>query len=264
MRSGAQVSRLLGRGGGRQTCWVSTPPTGPSPLVTGDAAIQNEVLEELAEAVNYRRWLVSLIEEQLGEDPLEVGSGTGEYAASLSALGQSVTVSEAYGPRLHQLQRRFAGDERVTVRGLVIPANIEGEYSSVFAFNVLEHIPNDAAAVASMGRLVRPGGRVMVFVPAFRLLMSRFDRQVGHQRRYRAAELRRLVEGAGLAVECLHHVNAPGFLAWLVGMRLLKGRPKDGPALRVWDRVVVPPTRRLESRHRPPFGQSLFVVGRRA
>ena len=243
---------------------VSTPAAEPNPVVTGDATFQNEVLEELAGAVNYRGWLVSLVEQQLGEDPLEVGSGTGEYAASLSAQGQRVTVSEAYGPSLRRLQERFAGDQRVTVRELVVPADVEGGYSSVFAFNVLEHIPDDAAALASMGRLVRPGGCIMIFVPAFTLLMSRFDRQVGHQRRYRAAELRRLAEGAGLSVERVHHVNAPGFLAWFVGMRLLRGRPKDGPALRVWDRLVVPPTRRLESWHRPPFGQSLFLVARRA
>lgn len=73
-----------------------------------------------------------------------------------------------------------------------------------------------------------------------------------------------MVEGAGLSVEHLHYVNAPGFFAWLVAMRLLKGRPKDGPALRGWDRLVVPLSRRLESRHQPPFGQSLFVVARRA
>ena len=243
---------------------MTTPPAGPVPVVTGDPAFQNEVLEELAGAVNYRGWLVSLVEPQLGQDPLEVGSGTGEYAASLSADGHNVTVSEAYGPSLRRLQERFASDERVAVRELVVPADVEGDYSSVFAFNVLEHIPDDAAALASMGRLVRPGGRVMVFVPAFTLLMSRFDRQVGHQRRYRAADLRRLSEAAGLSVERLHYVNAPGFVAWLVAMRLLRGRPKDGPALRVWDRLVVPPARRLESWHRPPFGQSLFLVARRA
>jgi len=243
---------------------VSTPPAGPSPVVTGDAAFQSGVLEEVAGAVHYHAWLVSLVEPQLGDNPLEVGSGTGDYAASLAARGQSVTVSEAYGPSLHRLQERFADDERVVVRELVVPEDVEGDYSSVFAFNVLEHIPDDAAALRSMARLVRPGGRVMLFVPAFPVLMSRYDRQVGHQRRYRSAGLRRVVEGAGLSVEHLHYVNAPGFFAWLVAMRLLKGRPKDGPALRGWDRLVVPLSRRLESRHQPPFGQSLFVVARRA
>ena len=82
-------------------------------MVTGDAAFQSGVLEEVAGAVHYHAWLVSLVEPQLGDNPLEVGSGTGDYAASLAARGQSVTVSEAYGPSLHRLQERFADDERV-------------------------------------------------------------------------------------------------------------------------------------------------------
>ncbi len=243
---------------------MTEPATEPSPAVTGDAAFQNEVLEDVASAVNYQSWLLSLVERQLGDDPLEIGSGMGGYAATLADRGQRVTVSEAFGPSLTRLRERFADSPLVSVRDLTVPnPDVVDDYSAVFSFNVLEHIPDDAAAVATMARLVRPGGRVMLFVPAFDLLMSAYDRQVGHQRRYRALGLRRVLEGAGLSVERLHHVNAPGYLAWFVGMRLLKGRPKDGPALRVWDRVVVPAARRLEARHAPPFGQSLFAVARR-
>lgn len=234
------------------------------PAVTGDAAFQNEVLEDVASAVNYQSWLLSLVEQQLGDDPLEIGSGIGAYAAALADLGQRVTVSEAFGPSLSRLRERFVDSPLVSVRDLAVPnSDVAGDYSAVFSFNVLEHIPDDAAAVAAMARLVRPGGPVMLFVPAFDLLMSAYDRQVGHQRRYRALGLRQVLEGAGLSVERLHYVNAPGYLAWFVGMRLLKGRPKDGPALRVWDRVVVPAARRLEARHAPTFGQSLFAVARR-
>jgi hypothetical protein len=54
----------------------------------------------------------------------------------------------------------------------------------------------------------------------------------------------------------------PGLLAWFVGMRLLKMTPGEGPLLRLWDRVVVPIARRLESRVSAPFGQSVFAVAR--
>lgn len=243
---------------------MTEPAAEPTPVVTGDAAFQNEVLEDVASAVNYQSWLLSLVEGQLGDDPLEIGSGMGGYAEVLADRGQRVTVSEAFGPSLTRLRERFADNPLVSIRDLVVPnPDVTDDYSAVFSFNVLEHIPDEAAAVATMARLVRPGGRVMLFVPAFDLLMSAYDRQVGHQRRYRARGLRQVLEGAGLSVERLHYVNAPGYLAWFVGMRVLKGRPKDGPALRFWDRVVVPAARRLEARHTPPLGQSLFAVARR-
>jgi SAM-dependent methyltransferase len=133
----------------------------------------------------------------------------------------------------------------------------------VVAINVLEHIPDDAAAVRSFAGLLRPGGRVVLWVPAFEGLMSAYDRRVGHQRRYRLDSLRTVLEGAGLEVERLHYVNSLGLVAWFVMMRLLGGQPQAGPALRFWDRFVIPVLRRVESRVRPPFGQSVFAVARR-
>jgi hypothetical protein len=104
---------------------------------------------------------------------------------------------------------------------------------------------------------------VVLVVPAFPGAMSRFDRAIGHQRRYTRAALSSALGQAGLHVERCHYVNAPGLLAWYVGMRLLRGRPKEGPLLSVWDRAVVPVERRIERYVRMPFGQSVFAVARR-
>ena len=48
--------------------------------VTGDSKLQSEVLEDLSDARRYRRWLADLAQPFLGEDPIEIGSGTGDYA----------------------------------------------------------------------------------------------------------------------------------------------------------------------------------------
>ena len=129
------------------------------------------------------------------------------------------------------------------------------------AFNVLEHIPDHVQALRAAHRLVRPGGRVIMLVPAFEFAMSRFDRTVGHVRRYTKRSLAQAFRDAGLEPELVHYVNAPGLPAWFVGMRLLGMTPGEGPVLRVWDSVVVPAARAVESRVRPPFGQSVFAVG---
>ena len=226
--------------------------------------VQDEVLEDLAEAVNYRHWLVSLALPHLGEDPLEVGSGLGLYAADWRTAGvPRLTVSEADAGRLAALRTRFATDPAVVVRELAAPVTEQASYSSVVAYNVLEHIEDDGAAMVAFRGLVRPGGRVVVLVPAFPSALGRFDRAIGHHRRYRAATLRRVAEGAGLEVEVLKHVNCVGLLGWYVVVKLLRGRPRAGVLLRVYDGVVVPLLRRLESRWEPRFGQSLLLVARR-
>jgi SAM-dependent methyltransferase len=231
--------------------------------VEGDTGLQSDVLEDLRTAVNYRRWLCSLGVPYFGDDVLEVGSGLGYYAADWADMGVRITASEADPARLDHLTTMFAGDSRVRVRELAVPIEEEAEYSTVVAYNVLEHIPDDVAALRAFRGLLRPDGAVVLVVPAFPGAMSRFDRAIGHQRRYTRAALSSALGQAGLHVERCHYVNAPGLLAWYVGMRLLRGRPKEGPLLSVWDRAVVPVERRIERYVRMPFGQSVFAVARR-
>jgi hypothetical protein len=71
------------------------------------------------------------------------------------------------------------------------------------------------------------------------------------------------MQAAALEVEVLHHVSCLGLLGWYVAVKLLRGRPRAGLLLTVFDRGVVPWLRRLEARRPPPFGQSLLVVARR-
>ena len=102
---------------------------------------------------------------------------------------------------------------------------------AVVAYNVLEHIPDDVSALKSFAGLLRPGGRVVLIVPAFPFAMSAFDREIGHQRRYRRQVLSDRLRDAGLDVEVCRHINGPGLLAWFVTCRLLRGRPREGAML---------------------------------
>lgn len=221
------------------------------------------MLEALEGARNYNAWVAALVLPYLGDDPVEVGSGTGTNAALLLEAGlPRLTVSETDPELVERLRERFAEDARVSVRELDLLDAPPGEHSALVALNVLEHIEDDVAGLKAAARLLRPGGAVVVFVPAFPFAMSRFDRAIGHYRRYRKESGREAFAKAGLAVEELRYVNAPGLAAWTVGMRLLRMRPSEGVVLRSWDRAVVPIARRLEQRRPPPFGQSLLAVGR--
>ena len=230
--------------------------------VAGDTVLQSTVLEGLAEATNYREWLASLAVPWLGDDPLEVGSGTGDYAATWADLGFRITATEGDRGRLEGLSRRFADDERVRVEYLHVPIEKTAAHSAVVAYNVLEHIEDDVAALRAFAGLVREGGNVIVLVPAFPVGMSQFDRDIGHFRRYRVETLSQVVAQAGLELVDLRYVNPVGLIAWVTGMRLLRRRPTPGLGVRLYDRMV-PLLRRLEGSRRPAFGQSAFVVARR-
>jgi SAM-dependent methyltransferase len=220
------------------------------------------VLEALQGAENYNRWLAELTRPYLGDDPIEIGSGLGGNAALwLEAGVPRVTVSEFERSSVSRLRERFAGDERVNVAQIDLEAAPDAGHSACVALNVLEHIEDDVGALRGAARLVRPGGAVVMFVPAFPFAAGRFDRAIGHFRRYARASLKQAYEEAGLRVASIRYVNAPGLLAWFVSGRLLRQTPREGALLRMWDRGVIPFVRWSERRFAPPFGQSVLAVG---
>jgi hypothetical protein len=244
---------------------AQTPASGEPelPEVLGDTAMQSAALESLASAVNYNNWLTSLAVPHLGDYPIELGSGLGDYAqAWLDAGIPRITTSEVDPYRLAKLRQRFADDARVDVAAFDVLSPQPSDHSALVAFNVLEHISDHIGALRAAHKLLRLAGKVIMFVPAFEFAMSRFDRQVGHVRRYTMSSMRTAMTEAGLEIIENRYVNMPGLPAWFVGMRLLRMSPGEGPLLSVWDKGVVPMARKFEANRRAPFGQSVFAVGR--
>ena len=235
--------------------------------VTGDSRLQSDVLEDLSDARRYRRWLADLARPYLGKHPVEVGSGTGDFALEWVPSVVSFTATEADEHRYPALRERFHAHPVVRTRYLLLgdrsaPDDQEpAQYTAAVAYNVLEHIPDHVGALRAMGDLVEPGGAVVLIVPAFPSAMSRFDLAIGHQRRYTRGSLGEALASAGLVVEQLRYVNPIGLISWYVTVKALRMRPRNGPLLRVYDRAIVP-VARLADRTKVPFGQSVFALAR--
>lgn len=224
-----------------------------------------ETLETLESARNYADWLHELLTPHLGERVLEVGAGHGTVTARLARDGRQVTVSEISPRCVGILTDRFRGRADVTVvNGDLDAAADRGPFDTIVMVNVLEHIADDEAALVSLRSGLGPGGRLVIFVPAFASLYSRFDRMIGHHRRYRADELARLASSAGYRVLDRRYVNALGACAWWLFARCLGVVPNQAWSVQAYDRLVTPVVRRLERRVRMPFGQSVLCVAERA
>ncbi len=235
----------------------------PADLVGADEDLV-EVLHALDDAVNYRDWILRLAAPHTAgaRAIAEVGAGHGTFTALLATIAPTLAVEP--GPRAcERLLERFDGDERVMVLSGTAADLPDESFDAIFLSNVLEHIEDDVAALRDLRRALRPGGRVIVFSPAFRLLYSDFDARIGHFHRYRLGEVRRRFVASGLHVVDARYVNSLGFFTWLLYVRLLRRSPENARAVRLYDRAVVPLLERIERRLRPPFGQSVFIVGRR-
>ncbi|HEX5540036.1 MAG TPA: methyltransferase [Micromonospora sp.] len=230
--------------------------------IRGDQETQTEVLEGLATAVNHRRWFANLALPYLGDNPIEIGSGLGDYALEWAPHFNRFTATEADHDRLIALKERLATYPTIEVRQLLLPACERGDHSAAVSYNVLEHIDDHVEALRSIRDLVRPGGAIVLIVPAFEFAMSPADIATGHVRRYTRKTLLAALTEAGLPVERLHYANALGLIGYYLATSVLRLMPKEGPMVKLYDTLVLPATKAVEQVVRPPFGQSVFAVAR--
>lgn len=216
-----------------------------------------------ADAPRYRSYQFGLIAPHCGPTILEVGAGLGEFAAQFHGLRRLV-LTDTDPLCLTALRERYAERAEVEVRPLDLQHGVDlaEPVDTVVALNVLEHIPDDRGALRSLAEAVRPGGSIVLWVPAYPALYGEFDRLVGHVRRYRPAQLRAAVTDAGLRVQVLTPVNLLGGVAWWLAVRSGRAGTASPRLVRAYDRVVVPAEQVLEKLIRPPFGQSLLCVAR--
>jgi SAM-dependent methyltransferase len=215
----------------------------------------------MAGARNYNAWLLERSEPYLGVRVLDVGAGLGTFTDAVAG-DREVVALEPNSDYAMRLGERFAGRPNVTVvEGDTSSADVGAAFDSVLCFNVLEHIVDDAGALASFAAALEPGGRLLLVVPAHPFLYGRIDRALDHARRYRRGELRAKLTGAGFAVDVLEYVNPVGALGWLVWGRILRHDRVPAEPLRAYD-LLVPLLRLLD--HAPlPVGLSLWAVARR-
>ena len=228
------------------------------------ADAQAETLRRMERASRYNAWLLERSRPYVGEDVVDVGAGSGTFAALLADGTRRVLAVEPEGEFLPELRRRFDGSDGVRVEQLdaaALAARHPERFDTAICFNVIEHIDDDDAAVAAIARALKPGGHLLVLVPSHQFLFGPIDRTLGHERRYGRRALRRLLDDAGLEVVEMRRVNPVGAAGWLVAGRILRrDRIPEAPLL-AFDRLV-PLLRRLD-RIDSPFGLSLWAAARR-
>ena len=215
-------------------------------------------LEVMAEAENYNRFLLSLVTRRVtpGMRLADFGAGTGSFALPLHGRGVDIVAIEPDATLAARLRQAGIAAERD------IAALPDASLDFIYTFNVLEHIADDGAAARALARKLKPGGRLLVYVPAFPVLFTAMDHKVGHVRRYRRPGLSALVSGAGLAVDDVRYVDSLGFFATLAYGVLTSGG--DGQinrrALRVYDRLIFPLSRLLDRLFSRSFGKNLLLL----
>jgi SAM-dependent methyltransferase len=150
---------------------------------------------------------------------LDVGCGTGANLEMLAQFGETegVDVSE---DALAFCRAR--GLDQVKLGAAEQLPYADASFDLVTALDVVEHLDDDLGGLREMRRVLRPGGRALLFVPAFMWLWGVQDDVSHHRRRYTLPQLKERVERAGFAVERATYANLTFFAPILAGRLLMR------------------------------------------
>ncbi len=222
------------------------------------------VFERMAELDQHHWWFTArrrilssvirrIVRPPAGARILELGCGTGHNLETLGAFGR-VEASELDDHAREIATKRLGRPvEKVALPDLGnFPA---GSYDMIALLDVLEHVPDDKASLAAIFTRLKPGGALLLTVPANPWMWSAHDVAHHHHRRYRKSEIAALARAAGFDIDLLSPFNTMLF-PLIAGVRLLnkmRGHDSADDAL---------PAKPVNSALDAVFGAEAGLIGR--
>ncbi len=214
-----------------------------------------DVLEALESAHNYNDYLTRLIRESTeSKNLIDFGAGIGTFSKRLRTAGYQVKCIEP-----DPVQRQILEEQ-----GFDTLANItsvpDDSVAFVFSLNVFEHIQDDSVALREIRQKLKPGGTLLIYVPAFACLWTSLDEKLCHHRRYTKKTLRRLVEQEGFVIEDARYADCLGFIAVLIFRALNRSASAlNASSITLYDRWLFAPSRVLDRLFDRWFGKNVYV-----
>jgi SAM-dependent methyltransferase len=231
------------------------------------------------------RWTRAAILERLGEVPEEglvadLGCSTGYLLEDLRAAHSNAHLIgvDLVAPGLRKAHGLLPDAWLVRADVCTLPI-ADDSVDAVVSANLLEHVPDDEAALAEIHRVLKPGARAVVVVPAGPGTFDYYDRFLGHQRRYGRGEMAGKARVAGFEVLEDTHLGAPLYPAFWAVKKLNRLRFDHLRGAELEERVAADIAKTQDSslgalacrlersllrrRIRPPFGIRGLTVLRR-
>ena len=192
---------------------------------------------------------------------MDVGAGNGTFVTELSAFGQ-VSAIDMDNNLVRLLRQSGVNAGYGDIENGKYHFGNE-HFDVVVCLNVLEHIHKDTQALKNIYRLLKKGGCLVLLVPAHTLLLSNFDKKIGHFRRYTKNEIITKLGNTGYQIEFVRYINWWAFFGWLVFVKLLGHDTLPEDKVSLFDgmgRFFLWPEKFVS----PPFGLSVLAVAKKS
>lgn len=177
----------------------------------------HEAQSRMALLPNYYRWYLRHFHNDITGTGCILGVGAGYELQDMLPLSRGLVAVDYNEELLRRLTERIH-DKRLTTLCLDLRADWSelgnSRFDYVAAFDVLEHFENDKEFLTKCFSLLKPGGKLLLKVPACSDLFSNMDEASGHFRRYDKNALAALLQSCGFSPQKLRHINPLGALAY--------------------------------------------------
>lgn len=206
-----------------------------------------KTLEVIGKAEQFNQWLYDAIKPFLSGKILEIGSGLGNISKFIIADNFSITLSDYNEDYCYYLKKKYQFSPNVAdiLKIDLLHHSFKQEYTAlknsfdtIFLLNVIEHIEDDGKALENLSFLLKKNGNLILLAPAFNWLYCKFDRELGHYRRYTRNSMKKLLSSYHFNISYCRYFNAAGIAGWFIFGKLLNRKLIEEKEMSLFNRLV--------------------------
>lgn len=218
-------------------------------------------LEIFALATNWKNYWSSKLKKYIYGRVLEVGAGIGENFQYLDTPGcKSWTAIEPDKLNCQQAKCKYSAIGKYNlITGCVSDLPNYDKYNTILYIDVLEHIFDDSKELDMACNLLTNDGCIVILSPAHNMLYSKFDRSVGHFRRYSKKSLSHIIPKQCF-VQTTFYLDSVGLFASAYSRIISNSELPTVLQIKLWDRFIIPLSRVIDFMFGYTFGKTIVSV----
>lgn len=222
---------------------------------------------------NYRKYQFDIVSKYIGKNILEVGSGervfTNEIVKHAKNISRIVSIEPSITLfNLHKNKYNFPSYVSFINKDLFeLDVKSIGLFDTIIFIHVLEHIEDDKKAILKARKLLKPGGMILIEVPAMKCLYSSHDKFLGHFRRYSKNYMLSLIDNRLFSIVDVWYQDFLGVFGSFLYFKVKKITLDTNSGINLvnkqgmfYDKYIVPFQKYIEKYIRPPIGLSLTII----
>tara|TARA_Y100000287_G_C14106612_1_gene297891 strand:- start:28 stop:708 length:681 start_codon:yes stop_codon:yes gene_type:complete len=215
-------------------------------------------LEIFDKAVLWRKYIYFLVKKYIKNDLLEVGAGIGSFTKNYKNNLKNITLTELDKQNIKRLKKRFKGS-KIKIKAK-LTSKLNGKFNSILYMNVLEHIKNDKKEINISLNKLNKKGYLIILVPAHNELYTKFDKEIGHFRRYKVNFFKKLKFKNAKIVK-LQYLDCLGYFLYYLNKMFYKNEIYPSKTkIFIWDKFFTPLTFFFDRFLNYRFGKNVLCI----